>query len=394
MVHKFRLWARCLLLVGLTGCAQDDLTASILAPAHHQEAERWQVGEHPSALGRDLEYRISQLPTQGQVRQTPWPGSHWPLSEDGLNARWDGPASMSAIEKYGQATGVAHLEDAVSMYYGLDGHRAEGSCRKDTQCPRHKPRCGKRRGKSVGVCVGVWWGVCHGWSPASISEVEPQHAVVYQGVEFKVNDIKALLTLAYASSGCTQLGQRSETGRFKTDLAGRAIEDAIRQLNPGTFHVAVANMVGLRQMAITIDRDLSYRVFNHPVASYKVTRLDRVDTASANRLLSVNNRSYPYTRDAAFLYNVSMDVSIVMDTQHHEDGPLVPTIGSFLETRSYTYILEADARGLVIGGEWLGKSKLDHPDFLWRANGLLGTHRAGGTIKIATIKHIAEMSRQ
>lgn len=394
MVHKCRLWASCLLLVGSSGCAEEDLSASISPPAYSEEAERWQVEERPSSLGKDIEYRLSHLPTHGQVRQMPWPGSHWPLFEDGLNARWDGPTSMSAIEKYGRATGVRHLEDIVSAYYGLDGHRAEGTCHKDTQCPRHKPRCGKRRGAHHGVCVGVWWGVCHGWSPASITEAEPQHPVVYNGVEFKVNDIKALLTLAYASSACTQLGKRSETGRFKTDRAGRATEDAIRQVNPGTFHVAIANMLGLRQAALTIDRDLSYRVFNHPVAAYKVTRLDRVDTPMANQLLGVGGRHYPYTSNVAALYNVNLEVSIVMDTQHHEDGPLVPYIDRYLESRSYTYILEVDAHGFIIGGEWLGKSKLDHPDFLWRNNVLLGMHRAGGAIKLATIKQIADMSRQ
>ena len=394
MARRYQLWAGCLLWSSLVGCGENELSASIGPTAAHREAERWGGQEHPGSLASDFEYRLDHLPTRGAVRQMPWPGSHWPLVEDGLNAEWDGPGSMSAIAKYGLATGTRNLEDTVSAYYGLDAYRNEKACRQDAQCPRHKPRCGKRRGRQRGVCVGAWWGVCHGWSPASIAEAEPQHPVTFNGVEFKVNDIKALLTLAYTSTRSAQLGIRSETGRFKTDRAGRAVEDMIRQINPGTFHLVLANQVGLRQTAFSLDRDLPYRVFNHPVAAYEVTGATLVDAPTANRLLGVAGRYYAYTSDAAALYHVTMQVRIVMDTAHNEDGPLVPTIDRYLETKSYTYILEVDRRGRIMGGEWLGKSKLDHPDFLWIARTLSGTHRAGGAIRVDTIRHIAELSRQ
>jgi hypothetical protein len=37
----------------------------------------------------------------------------------------------------------------------------------------------------------------------------------------------------------------------------------------------------------------------------------------------------------------------------------------FLKTKTYQYILEQDENGNVIGGEWVGNSKTDHPDFAW-----------------------------
>ncbi len=394
MVRGYRLWASCLLLACMVACGEHDISASIAPGAVHREAERWGRQEQPNSLGQMVEYHLDHLPRQGRVRQMPWPGSHWPLVDDGLNARWDGPASMSAVEKYGQAMGLSDLEDRVSAYYGLDAYRGEEACRQDRQCPWNKPHCGKRRGASSGHCVGDWWGVCHAWSPASIAEAEPRHPVVYKGVEFKVNDIKALLTLAYLSNQSTQLGERSEINRFQVDRQGRAVSTAIRQVNPGTFHLMLANYVGLRQTSFTMDRDLTYRVFNHPVAAYRVKRLAPVDARTANQLLGMGARRYPYNEQAAALYDVAVEVSIVMDTQHHEDGALVPVIERYLQPRTYTYILEVDHRGMIVGGEWLGKNKLDHPDFLWAASSLVGTHRAGGAISVAVIQEIAEMSRK
>ena len=34
--------------------------------------------------------------------------------------------------------------------------------------------------------------------------------------------------------------------------------------------------------------------------------------------------------------------------------------------RTYEYILELNQKGKVIGGEWVGSSKSEHPDFIWR----------------------------
>ncbi len=33
--------------------------------------------------------------------------------------------------------------------------------------------------------------------------------------------------------------------------------------------------------------------------------------------------------------------------------------------RPLEYILELDINGIIIGGEWVGNSKLEHPDFIW-----------------------------
>src|SRR5262249_27255982 len=44
-------------------------------------------------------------------------------------------------------------------------------------------------------------------------------------------------------------------------------------------------------------------------------------------------------------------------------------LSSYAETKHYTYILEADANNKIVGGEWTGESRTNHPDFAWWPTG-------------------------
>jgi hypothetical protein len=35
-------------------------------------------------------------------------------------------------------------------------------------------------------------------------------------------------------------------------------------------------------------------------------------------------------------------------------------------SRTYEYILELNQKGKIVGGEWVGSNKREHPDFIWR----------------------------
>lgn len=50
-----------------------------------------------------------------------------------------------------------------------------------------------------------------------------------------------------------------------------------------------------------------------------------------------------------------------------EDGPLIEEGHAdwYTNSREYTYLLELDADNQIVGGEWMGDSLSDHPDFLW-----------------------------
>jgi len=67
---------------------------------------------------------------------------------------------------------------------------------------------------------------------------------------------------------------------------------------------------------------------------------------------------------SSFLY-VKMDSSHIIES--FEDGPLVSTgrVEEYTLVKTYEYVLELDAADNIIGGEWVGTSRYDHPDFLW-----------------------------
>jgi hypothetical protein len=64
------------------------------------------------------------------------------------------------------------------------------------------------------------------------------------------------------------------------------------------------------------------------------------------------------------------------------DGNLAGSIDRYTHTSHYTYVLEADAEGRLIGGEWTGASKKAHPDFVWLPLEVTPHTIAGGKIKL------------
>ena len=161
-----------------------------------QDDEVWSAAGNPALFSTGLEYKLDALPAQGQAKVIPWTGSYWPTANDNINYRWDGASSDSAAKKYEKAFGGHNVEDAVSKNHGIDSVTWAKTCTSNSVCDSSQGEiCAKRTGQTSGRCIPTWWGICHGWTPASILFPEPKHAVVKNGVTFKVNDLKALASL-------------------------------------------------------------------------------------------------------------------------------------------------------------------------------------------------------
>jgi hypothetical protein len=104
--------------------------------------------------------------------------------------------------------------------------------------------------------------------------------------------------------------------------------------------------------------------------------------------------SYVFNDKAAKLYKVHTDVDYISESSSSTDGNLGSTIDRYTHTDRYDYILEVDADGKIIGGEWLGDSKRNHPDFVWMALRSRSTTVAGGKITYANVKAIYDLSMQ
>ena len=144
-----------------------------------------------------------------------------------------------------------------------------------------------------GFCIPKWWGICHAWAPASILEAEPVHPVTKNGVEFKVNDIKALMTLVYnrpssrfVSLRCNAIDALDEIEYDNYDRPTGS-DVACKDTNPATYHVLLANYIGLQGQAFLEDRTFDHQVWNQPMRAYRVTQLKEVSAQEANALVGV-----------------------------------------------------------------------------------------------------------
>jgi hypothetical protein len=332
----------------------------------------WSKKDDPGLLGDGFNYEFHELRTSGYADRMPWPGYYWPAFRDSINYRWDGPDSRSPAAKYGLAFGKSDIEDRVSQEFGADSLEGK-SCSRSSDCPNFKGSvCARRRGEKYGVCAEEWFGICHAWAPASILEKEPKHGVNYGGVRFEIQDIKALVSLAYTEG----LDVRRVSLRCNEQGGAHAEEQACKDTNPGTFHVAVANLLGERGQAFIHDRTYDYEVWNLPVIGYRVVRNDEVSASTANDMLGTGGGDYKFNDEAVELRRIRLRLDWLSASTADANGVFAGD-DWFVMTDTYDYILEIDDVGRIIGGEWVGGSRKRHPDFLWLPIEKHGTTVAG-----------------
>jgi hypothetical protein len=482
------------------GCGGDQaaLSAGDEAGASEQtDNERWAASGDPKIFNSSLEYRLDALPAQGEASQPPWTGSYWPTAQDNINYRWGGPSSLSPAAKYGKAFNVDGVEDAVSKEFGIESVTGAKSCTADSQCSSDDGEaCAKRTGQSAGRCIPTWWGICHGWTPASILWPEPKHAVVKNGVTFNVMDLKALASLVhtqtqtkFVSLRC-DANDRADPRNF--DKYGRPLKPECRDSNAGTVHVLIANYLGKMKKGFAEDRTRDAEVWNQPLRAYRMlekrvitaqeanrlvgvlpeggTTVSKTDTVAANAFVQVGSydvvagtaykvamsgsagdadlyvrfggapsataydcrpykkgsneecagtvpagatklfvavkgkatspstyslalttgagvpTAYVFNPDAKGFAYVRTDLDYVSESSPDADGFLTPQLDYYTETDHYEYVLELDAAGKIIGGEWINASKMTHPDFLWLPVKSTVTAVAAGKISYAKVK--------
>src|SRR5690606_32742570 len=120
-----------------------------------------------------------------------------------------------------------------------------------------------------------WYGLCHGWAAAAISFKEPSPITMRNrhglSIPFGSSDIKALLTYAHQDrqvSGHTDfLGLRCEQNE-PTDTP------QCKGVNAGSFHIILANKLGLGNQPFIMDMSRNYQVWNQPVYGYAAEIVD------------------------------------------------------------------------------------------------------------------------
>ncbi len=320
------------------------------------KADQWGSADAPTIFDLAVKTTLAELPLEGEATNIPWASGYWPVYKDSINMKWDGATSESASFKYGKAFGVVDLETKVSKYHGIDAQTSRKACTKTSECNASiGESCAIRTGATSGRCIPTWWGICHAWAPAAIMEAEPKHAVTRGGVTFKVNDIKALVTLAYNEVTSRFVSLRCDKdnseGGVHFDAYGRPTDAdrECRDTNAGTYHILLANYLGLRGQSFVEDRTFDDEVWNQPLRGFRFTQLKEVSVAAAHNLLGVTSAPGDVTpqtfsvdalaksawhHQPAYTVNGGTKVTVKMTGDH--DGDLYVRLGAQPTDALYT----------------------------------------------------------
>ena len=398
-------------LLGL-GCSTAAPDPSIKDPITDDagKEDRWNWRNAPERFDGEFNYHVEDLPLEGRAERDSWPSTYWPTYEDGINARWQSN-ELSPAEKYDLAFNGWELPEGFMELRPFDRYRPDPESGWDPAyyeqlgplASHTSQNMGNRRDREAAVAdeedhrpdewpVETWWGLCHAWVPAALLEDRPLRAVEYGGVTFEVGDMEALLIAAYNRSSADMIGGRCNAGsgdsEVERDEHGRAVDVDCRDSNAGSLHVIVTNYLGMMNRGFAFDRTYDYEVWNQPVVGYEITKQEEIDVARANELLGRTGETYEYNEDAVTLYDVNLSVDWVTES-HASTTP--NDSARYTRTDRYTYILEVDAEGKVIGGEYYGNSREQHPDFLWNPRRI--TRSSVPYLDIDRVRMLIEMSR-
>jgi len=418
-------------LLAASGCTTADGDGYIPLPGDKDDntdgdgkGDAWNGDNNPDRLAHNLEYTLANLPQQGKLDKPVWGGryqvlagdvpawadTYWPTTQGSTNARWQGASEKSPLEKYDAAfNGNAGCETQPAQRCG-DNAKTEWDQYLACAGPAAKWQSTSFQGGhdmydgvdsngdgKVDECypdhdgIQGWWGLCHSWSPSALLEPEPQHAVTYNGTRFEVGDIKALIITVYDSSNAMMLGGRCNAKEIEHDATGRATDPDCQDVNAGALHVILTNFLGLNDSALVEDRVAGQEVWNQPMVGYTISKQDKVDVARANQCIGATGDTYAFNDQAVELYEVQLTTDYLTEgsASTHPLG-----MSGHVSHDSYHYILEVDARGKVIGGEYCDSSKDHHPDFLWAPTGVGSTWGRNPYVDYSKVQTLLRMSRE
>jgi hypothetical protein len=101
--------------------------------------------------------------------------------------------------------------------------------------------------------------------------------------------------------------------------------------------------------------------------------------------LAKANAEYTFNTTAARFFHVKMDFRFIVEASTARESR-VDAADRFTQTDKLEYVLEADANGSIVGGEWIGASLTSHPDFVWWPSGKPTTAVAEGAVAYADLK--------
>lgn len=357
------------------------------------------ANDNPASLvdrGSSLITSVAEMEARGlrqaRLSESPWSDYYWPIRSGLLGMRY-GDRNFPT----GRGTSWHSFKNyidthPVSSYVGEDLRYVSPSEKYDILVGgRHGAQNLTRnmwaQGQSFASTGDVeWWmGICHGWAPAAYMMPRPAQSVRVNAVDgtplvFFPSDLKALGTLLWAeqSPATRFIGGRcnaKEATLYRDN--GRIADQDCFDTNPGAWHQAVVNQIGVSRRSFVMDATFDYEVWNQPVYSYSYEYFN-VQTGAVYTNIIQNGRfnmnavverarftNDPFrkyrTAHATYLIGVKMNVGYVVETQPNQMDVDSPARDAITQVQ-YHYDLEVDGNGNILGGEWYTNR---HPDFLW-----------------------------
>lgn len=355
--------------------------------------------------------KFDDLPPVASARHQPWPGYAWSVAGDSINLKWDGPDSLSPAGKYAEAFGldIELLEDVVSARHGIDSESDRRPCTLPAECDEASGEtCAKRDGESSGYCIPQSMGLSRGRAAAAVHAEEPAVAVTRNGVVFQPNDIKALLSLVYdeVSPSFVSLSKYSHSGMWAFYPRPNS---PVLDGNPGMLLVVLNNELASPwwRRALVEDRTRGDQVLHRPLGGFELRNVQELSVAGATRRIRAAREEQNGAESAGApkplnpwnakaFRSVTLELQYVTETPAEEAGPFRGQEHDFTEKETHTAIIALDAEGYVVGGQWTGASRDDHPSFVWSVLTpySFGDPAAGGRIQRDKVMSLYQDSLQ
>lgn len=340
----------------LCGCGRQSVLQS-------QIHEAWDQLNDPALLGLQTA-NWQALPQRASLPQAsvPWSGYWWPTARGGISLRWQTDPQAATYRAY-----VLKLPDeaALATMPSWQLNLLSPAEKFDLYLGRTKLPLARAQQQAmladvVNGEVPDWHGICHAWSASATSERQPGEGVVVglndgRSLTFYYSDLEALLMQTYADTARFQkriVGARCSESDIQVDDQGRATAASCRDVNPATFHLALAAFIGLQGKPLVGDMSGNHQVWNFPLTGYDAK-------VSNHRKLTSEDPKYK-DRAPGTVALVDVDTT-VFETAGSGSSLIRPE--AVKGVAEFRYTLELDAEDRIIGGEW--DNTKDHPDFIW-----------------------------
>ncbi len=295
---------------------------------------------NPALFDEHYEYHLNQLPLKGSLatEQLPWSETYWPNKEGSINVRWNAPGAPGFSYHL-------YTKDEVKAMSREELKKLSPSEKFDLALGHYNyPLVAEVYDTRAKKDAADWEGLCDGWTNSAIQfkEPKPKDIVNPDGIviPFGSSDIKAILAYYTSMHDNTE---NVQVGAY----CGRWNRIACKELNPGAYHVILANEIGLKHKGFASNIESGRQIWNQPVYGFEFQIVGSGVPSGLSKNAVHVKASMTYGRESESSWD-----------------PGIGTDQFASNSQEVEYILNLDDDGKITGGYWLTKKV--HPDNFWK----------------------------